>query len=163
MAAGENTAWADYLAKRLPALGHRNWIVIADAAYPEQSRPGIEMVVTGAEHLAVVREVLAAIDSAPHVRAEALLDAELAFVAEADTPGVSAMRDALDVLLNDTPVQRVPHEEIISRLDQTASLFTVLLLKTTLTIPYTSVFLRLECGYFDADSEQRLRAAMKNG
>jgi hypothetical protein len=36
----------------------------------------------------------------------------------------------------------------------------VLVLKTRLTIPYTSVFIRLECGYWSADAEKRLRAAM---
>ncbi len=38
--------------------------------------------------------------------------------------------------------------------------FHILVLKTRMTIPYTSVFIRLECGYWSADAEKRLRAAM---
>ena len=36
-------------------------------------------------------------------------------------------------------------------------MFNVLLLKTDLVIPYTSVFLQLDCGYWNAEKEARLR------
>jgi len=52
------------------------------------------------------------------------------------------------------------NEEIISKLDEAGKTFHILVLKTTLTIPYTSVFIRLECGYWGADAEKRLREAM---
>jgi hypothetical protein len=32
--------------------------------------------------------------------------------------------------------------------------------KTNLTLPYTSVFLQIDCGYWSADAERRLRDAM---
>jgi hypothetical protein len=37
----------------------------------------------------------------------------------------------------------------------------VLILKTSATIPYTSVFLQLNCRYWSDDAEARLRAAMQ--
>jgi len=37
----------------------------------------------------------------------------------------------------------------------------VLVLKTTMTIPYSSVFIRLDCKYWSADAEKRLRARMR--
>ena len=40
--------WETALQSKLPVFGHRNWIVIADAAYPKQSAPGIETIYTGA-------------------------------------------------------------------------------------------------------------------
>ena len=52
-------------------------------------------------------------------------------------------------------------DEIIAELDRAGQKFHILLLKTNLTIPYTSVFLQLECGYWNADSEKRLRAALQ--
>ena len=55
---------------------------------------------------------------------------------------------------------RLPHEQIIHKLDQAAEMFRVLILKTDGTIPYTSVFFELDCGYWNADAEQRLRQAM---
>ena len=40
-------AWRATLDERLPLLGHRNWIVVADAAYPWQASAGIETIDTG--------------------------------------------------------------------------------------------------------------------
>ena len=57
-------------------------------------------------------------------------------------------------------MQSLPHEEIISKLDEAGKTFHILVLKSRLTIPYTSVFIRLECGYWSADAEKRLREAM---
>ena len=55
----------------------------------------------------------------------------------------------------------LPHEELISRIDESAKVFDVLILKSTLTLPYTSVFLELGCGYWDDGAETRLRDRMK--
>ena len=33
--------WKSFLRQELPILGHRNWIVIADSAYPAQNSAGI--------------------------------------------------------------------------------------------------------------------------
>ncbi|MDP4291175.1 MAG: hypothetical protein Q8908_08845, partial [Bacteroidota bacterium] len=52
------------------------------------------------------------------------------------------------------------HENIIAMLDDAGKTFNILLLKTKLTLPYTSVFFRLECGYWTDEAEKELRAAM---
>jgi hypothetical protein len=153
-------AWESQLRKLLPLFGHRNWIVVADAAYPAQSRPGIETVVAHAEPLSVLRTVVQAIGASKHIRAKVYLDQELAFVPESDAPGIDSYRNRLDTVLNDFPRNDLPHEQIITRLDQAAQLFRILLIKTDLTIPYTSAFFELDCGYWDAAAEQRLRQAI---
>ena len=144
----------------LPLFGHRNWIVVADSAYPAQSRPGIETIVSGAGQIEVARTVLGAIAASKHVRANIYLDQELQFVAEADAPGVSRYRAQLAGLLKAATSTTLPHEQIIAKLDQTAQLFRVLIIKTRLTIPYTSIFFELDCGYWSAEAEQRLRRTM---
>lgn len=153
--------WQSTLSRKLPEYGHRNWIVVADSAYPKQSAPGIETVWTGQDQITVLRKVLQEIEGMPHVRPVVLLDAELASVAEADAPGVEAYRRELDLLLKGRQVRVTPHEEIIAKLDQGSKLFNVLLLKTNLTIPYTSVFLELDCGYWSPEKEARLRKALQ--
>jgi len=60
--------WTDKLAGYLPALGHRNWIVVADSAFPLQISPGIETIATGEDHFAVLAKVLEAVDGAKHIR-----------------------------------------------------------------------------------------------
>jgi hypothetical protein len=37
----------------------------------------------------------------------------------------------------------------------------VLIIKTPLAIPYTSLFLELDCGYWGPDSEKKMREAIK--
>ena len=110
-------SWQSRVDTVLPEYGHRNWIVIADAAYPKQSAPGIETI----------------------------------------APGVAEYRARLKDVLKDRPVQVKPHEQIIAKLDADSEVFNVLLLKTDLVIPYTSVFLQLDCGYWNAEKEARLR------
>jgi hypothetical protein len=161
--AGAGSAEADWrgiLRERLPLYGHRNWIVIADAAYPAQSSPGIETVVTGAAHLEVVEEALAAIAASPHVLPVVYLDAELEFVPEVDAPGANQFRDRLFGITRRLGGHPLPHEEILSMLGRSGAAFRILILKTTLSIPYTSVFVNLDCAYWTADAERRLRARM---
>ena len=150
-------SWQDILNKRLPLLGHRNWIVVADAAYPWQTAPGVETLSTEGNQIDVLRTILNAVEVAPHVRPIIYTDAELPFLREEDAPGIGAYRDELRTILGGRPVESLPHEEIIKLLDEAGRAFHVLLLKTTLTLPYTSVFLQLDCGYWNAGAEQRLR------
>jgi L-fucose mutarotase/ribose pyranase (RbsD/FucU family) len=152
--------WKRALDERLPAYGHRNWIVVADSAYPKQSAPGIETIFTDGKQLDVLAKVLEAIEDAPHVQAIVMVDEELATVSAKDAPGVDAYRKELDAMLKGKEVKRMPHEDIIGKLDEGAKLFNILLLKTDLTIPYTSVFLELDCGYWNAEKEARLRKAL---
>lgn len=151
--------WERELHTLLPLFGHRNWIVVADSAYPAQSKPGIETIVSGAGQLEVARKVADAINASRHVRANIYRDRELAFVPEKDAPGVSAYRKDLAAMFG-TSATELPHEEIIAKLDQVSQVFRVLIIKTELTIPYTTVFFELGCAYWPADAEERMRKAM---
>jgi L-fucose mutarotase/ribose pyranase (RbsD/FucU family) len=153
--------WRRKLASELPVMGHRNWIVIADSAYPAQSRAGIETIATGADQIDVVKVALEAVDNAKHVRANVHLDAEMTYVAEQDAPGIDAYRRVLAGLLQKRSVESVPHEQLIARLDEAAKTFRILIVKTNLILPYTSVFLELDCGYWGPQAEQRLRQAIE--
>lgn len=148
------------LSERLPVYGHRNWIVVADSAYPKQSAAGIETVYVGGGQVEALKAVLEAIEAAPHVQAVVMVDAELAHVAEQDAPGIGAFRKELKTLLAGRQAKVMPHEEIIAQLDKGAELFNVLLLKTDMVLPYTSVFIQLDCGYWSAEKEARLRKAI---
>src|ERR1700681_867057 len=155
-----NNAWRVRLQEELPLRGHRNWITVVDSAYPLQTSAGIETINTDADQLEVVKAVLDQLAQARHVRPVIFTDAELKAVPESDAEGVTAYRKALTNLLGKAEAQSLPHEEIISKLDEAGKTFHILVLKTTLTIPYTSVFIRLECGYWSADAEKRLREAI---
>ena len=155
--------WKAKLVREMPLLGHRNWILIVDSAYPLQTSPGVETIDTGADQIEVTRAVLDAVNHSIHVRPIVHLDAELPFVAEADAPGVGAYRSQLDAVLKGLTVESLPHEQIIAKIAEAGDQFKVLVLKTHMAIPYTSVFLRLDCKYWPAEAEQRLRDRMKAG
>lgn len=150
------------LREMLPLLGHRNWILIVDSAYPLQNSPGIETIETGARLPEVLRGVLDDIDRSIHVRPVVYLDAELPFIPEQDAPGVSQYRGELKGILGTRPVTSLPHEELLRKVDDVSRSYNVLILKTSETIPYTSVFLQLNCKYWSDDAEARLRATMKH-
>jgi hypothetical protein len=153
-------AWDKVLDERLTLFGHRNWIVVADAAYPFQSSPGIETILSGVSQQAAIKKVLARLHACRHVRPVIHVDRELALVDEKDAPGIDSYRNWLKDALKGLSVTMTPHDEIISKLDRAARMFSILIVKSNLTIPYTSVFIELGCGYWDADAEARLRSRM---
>jgi hypothetical protein len=157
---GAEGNWKQVLAERLPLYGHRNWIVVADSAYPAQSREGIETIVSGAGQLDVLKQVLGAISASRHVRPVVYTDQELKYVEDKEAPGIAAYRQQLAAVLGNRKVNELLHEQIIAKLDQVSQTFRVLIIKTNMTIPYTSVFLELNAGYWGADAETRLRARM---
>jgi hypothetical protein len=156
----QSADWRARLEKELPLLGHRNWIAIVDSAYPLQTSAGIETIETNSDHLEVVRTVLDQLGKVRHVRPVLFTDAELRVVSESDAAGVTAYREVLKSTLGARETQSLPHEEIIAKLDEAGKTFHILILKTDLTIPYTSVFMRLDCGYWSAEQEKRLREKM---
>ncbi|MEN6311674.1 MAG: hypothetical protein ABFD80_09095 [Acidobacteriota bacterium] len=153
--------WEAKFIAGLPALGHRNWIVVADAAFPLQISPGMEVVVSNEDHFAVLDKVLAAVKASKHLRPKIYLDKELDFVPEAFAPGMDACRKRLKDKLAAYGAKPVLHEELIARLDQVARTFRIVMIKTNLTLPYTTVFLELDCGYWGSDGEAAMREKMK--
>lgn len=157
--------WRQVLDDRLRLYGHRNWIVVADAAYPLQSNPGIETILSSENQVETVRHVLDAVLKTTHVRPVVYNDRELNFVSEDDAVGIGAYRQLLSGILDQRmpgqPPVAIPHEQIIKMLDEASKVFNVLIVKTNMTLPYTSVFLELRAGYWTDDAERRLRQSIK--
>lgn len=152
--------WRAELARQLPILGHRNWIVIADSAFPAQVG-AVEVLVTGEDHLDAVRAVMTAVAEAPHVRPVVWLDSELNALVEELAPGVEAVREGLTQALKDVPTASVMHLDLLERLSDASITYRVLVLKTTGVVPYSSVFIELDCGYWSTRNELRLRQMME--
>lgn len=153
----------EILESQLPALGHRNWIVVADSAYPLQTSVGIETYTVKETQLGATIAVMEALKKTKHVRPNVFVDKELSFLDDSMVSGINSFRTNLDKILKGQKVERLPHEEIIQMLDEAGKTFKVLLIKTPHIQPYTSVFFRLECGYWSDASEKALREKMKGG
>jgi D-ribose pyranose/furanose isomerase RbsD len=161
MHADKPLEWEPRLRELLPLYGHRNWIVVTDSAFPVQSNPGIETIVAGGDQIDVVLRVLDAMASHKHIRVNVYADKEMTFIAEGDAPGMAEYRNQLDGALKGAHMEYVLHEQIIAKLNQAAQLYRILVIKTDLTIPYTSVFFELDCGYWTPEAERRMREALK--
>jgi len=149
--------WKTEVKKTLKLFGHRNWIVVADGAYPQQSKPAIKTITIDANQLEAVEFVSQLIEKASHVDANIFVDKEMAFVPEEHASGIDIYKTNLNKVLEGKSVKTMLHEDIIRQLDESAKLFNVLIIKTDLAIPYTSVFFQLECGYWNAEAEENLR------
>ncbi len=130
-------------------------MLVVDAAYPKQVAPGIEMIVCDDKLPKVVARVFHHLTEAPHVRADVFLDSELSLL---HSPEAENHRAKIAELFGEPAA--LPHDELLKMVSAAAETYTVLVLKTPCTIPYTSVFFRLECGYWSAEEEAELRARM---
>lgn len=153
------TGWEEVLAGQMPLLGHRNWIVVTDMAYPLQTNPGITTLFADAPYADVIARVKAMIDEAPHVFAHIYQDSEQGRLCKDLVPGWNDYRASVEKVLGNDDVKSVPHEELIRRLDEVSSLCRVVIIKTPLTLPYTSTFFELDCGYWDSVREEAIRRA----
>lgn len=154
----EITNWKSEVETILNLFGHRNWIVIADGAYPQQSNQAIKTISIDADQIETVEFISQQIEKAKHVNAKIYIDKEMAFVPEEDAKGIKTYRNKLNEVLLGKSIKTMLHEDIIQKIDTSAKLYNVLILKTNLTIPYTSVFFELECGYWNAEAEEKLRS-----
>ena len=153
--------WEKGMSEAIEELGHRNWILIADAAYPAYSSRGVEIRLTGDDLLSVLKSTLKTIDKAGNVRPVIYLDKELDYVSDKMAPGISRFRKRLEALLEKREIRSLPHAELLGRLDEASRIYRVLVLKTTLKLPYTSVFMELDCGYWEPEQERLLRREME--
>lgn len=155
MTATAQPSWQMQLDSLLPLMGHRNWIIIADEAFPLQSSPGMIYISTGAALPEVTRYTMHRLNSSAHVQPLLYMDKELSYV-----PDAAAYRDTMQQVFKGLPVQTLLHDSVFAKMDKTAGLFKVLVLKTSTTLAYSSVFINLDCKYWSAGKEQQLREAM---
>jgi hypothetical protein len=157
----EKSDWKTSLSEELPLLGHRNWILIVDKAFPAQNAPGIHVVNTGEELLPVLKYTLDQISKSTHVKPIIYTDKELNFISPELEPGIEPFKKSLQEVLNGADVQTILHDSVFTKIDEASKLFKVLVLKTEGTIAYSSVFLNLDCKYWGGEKENVLRRLMK--
>ncbi len=157
----EKETWQSILENDLHLLGHRNWILVVDKAFPEQSSPGMKYLYVEQDLLPTLKYVLEKVEASTHVKPIIYQDKELSYITEEQIEGIDAFRSEAEKVLAGREVNTLLHDEVFSMLDESSSLFRVLVIKTNCTIPYTSVFLQLDCAYWNGDQENALREAMQ--
>ncbi len=138
-------------------LGYRNWIVIAEASFPAQNRPGIRQVTASVDVPEALNYVISALEQTENVRPQIYLPRELRSLENDFAPGIDELRKRLQVSLHGHETTELEQQSLLTLLEDANRSFDVLVIRTTTALPYSSVFLELKPGYWDVDSETRLR------
>jgi D-ribose pyranose/furanose isomerase RbsD len=149
--------WLSELKEILPLLGHRNWIVVTDMAYPLQSKDAIMTLFADEPYIDVVRTVLHTLSNCTHVTPQVYQDRELSLLNDKICPEIDELKNDVASALAPLKATMLPHEELLATLDSTAAVYKVVIIKTNLTKPYTSVFFRLDCKYWDAEKDKQIQ------
>ena len=156
----QKNMWKEEFQQNLPFLGHRNWVLVVDKAFPLQSAAGMTVINTGEQLPIVLMEVMKDISASTHVKPIVYTDSELNFITQDLSPGVDELKKDIFASLKGYEVNTILHEAVFAKLDEASKMFSVVVLKTETTIPYTSVFIQLDCSYWDANREKALREKM---
>lgn len=159
MPTGED--WRGEVRKEVARAGDRNWIVIADSAFPELAKPGSKTLLATAEIPEVLAAVLEDIGSDEHVRPRIYMSDEIIHVSNDLAPGADEHRESIESQIAGREIIHLRQRLMLILLDDAQATHRVLVIKTPTTIPYGAVFLELESGYWDREAEQQLRAAMR--
>lgn len=153
--------WLGTLRHELGYLGARNWIVIAEAAFPIQSRRGLRVIRVDGDIPNVLDGVEQIIEEKHHVKPRIYATTEIGNVSYDYAPGIKNYRKELDEALHGRETVRLDNAMLMRMLNDTTKTYRVLVIKTRTALPYASVFMELGSGYWDAESESVLRAEME--
>ena len=149
--------WKAAINRQVGQLGYRNWIVIAEASFPAHSRPGVRQVSASVEIPEALDYVLGTLEQTETVRPQIYVPRELRSVENDFAPGIDEFRKRLSGSLHGHEPTELDQQSLLTLLEDANRSFDVLVIRTPTALPYSSVFLELRPGYWDVDSETRLR------
>ncbi len=157
-------AWDKKFNNRLPVMGKNNWIIISDSAYPAKRADGIETIATDKPLTSVLDYVLSNIDKAGHAGATAWISSELEKIPDRDAIGIEDIYQEIWRQLNEANIttKTAIEKDILKMVEDEAADYNILVLKSTTRLPYTTVYLQLDCRYWDETREKRLRDALRS-
>ncbi len=153
--------WKGLVNRQVNQLGYSNWIVVSEASFPAHSRHGVHQVNADAEIPEVVDHVLNALEQTQNVRPKIYLTRELRAVENDFAPGIDQMRQRISASLHGHEATELDQQSLITLLESANQSYNVLVVRTPTALPYTSVFMELQPGYWDAESEDRLRQKIR--
>lgn len=162
MHTGRENKWRAAVDSQAAQLGYRNWIVIAEASFPAHSRTGVRQVAAPVEIPEALDHVLQALERTENVRPQVYLAREMRSVENDFAPGIDDMRESIRNSLHGHEPTELDQQSLLTLLEDANRSFDVLVIRTQTALPYSSVFLELRPGYWDADSEARLRERIEH-
>ena len=158
----EEAGWKSAVDKQVAQLGYRNWIVVAEASFPAYNRIGVRQVQADVEIPEALDYVLHVMERTENTRPNVYLARELRSVENDYAPGIEPLRKHLTTALHGHEPTQIDHQSLLHLLEDANRSFDVLVIRTTTALPYSSVYLELLPGYWDSESEARLRERIAN-
>jgi D-ribose pyranose/furanose isomerase RbsD len=159
---GSGNTWQAAVDNQVAQLGYRNWIVIAESSFPAQNRSGMRQISAPVEVPEAVDYVLQALERTESVRQQVYLARELRSVENDYAPGIDTMRESLRESLHGHEATELDQQSLMTLLADANRSYDVLVIRTQTALPYSSVFMELKPGYWDPDSESRLRERIEH-
>lgn len=142
-------------------MGVGNWVIISESSFPAHSGRGVRTVSVDAEIPEVVDFLVDYFDHSQNVTPVFNTARELPFVGNDRAPGIDEYRKLLKKSLHGHTVREMDHDSLALLAQRNSGKFAVLVIKTNTALPYSSVFIELDTGYWDRDSEDSLRDIMR--
>jgi L-fucose mutarotase/ribose pyranase (RbsD/FucU family) len=152
-----SSSWKAAVDRQAGQLGYRNWIVIAEASFPAHSRPGIRQISAGVDVPEALDYVLKTLEKTETVRPQIYQTRELRSVENDFAPGIEDLRKRLQQSIHGHETTELDQQSLMTLLEDANRSFDVLVIRTNTALPYSSIFIELQPGYWDVDSETRLR------
>lgn len=153
----DSQSWQTAVDRQAAQLGYRNWIVIAEASFPAYNRPGLRQVNASVEVPQALDYVLNTLEQTENVRPNIYLPREQRSVENDFAPGMDELRKRIHDSLHGHEPTELDQQSLLTLMQDANRNFDVLVIRTTTALPYSSVFIELQPGYWDVDSETRLR------
>lgn len=158
----DEIGWKGAVDRQVAQLGNRNWIIVAEASFPAYSRIGVRQVNADVEIPEAVDYVLNVMERTENTRPNVYLARELRSVENDYAPGIDPLRKSITASLHGHEAVQISHQSLQLLIEDANRSFDVLVIRTQTALPYSSVYLELLPGYWDADSEEKLREQIEN-
>ncbi len=155
------SGWQLDVCNAITKLGYGNWIIVADAAYPQIHNASTQTIHAPAGSPDVVDLIINCMETTQHVRPTFYLPRELRALQPRQAPGIDEHRSALAHALHGYQPLELNEHMLNSLVTEANKTFSALIIKTQTTLPYSSVFIDLDSGYWDQQHEQDLRSSMQ--
>ena len=150
------------LVREVQALGSHNWIVIVDESVPLHTQRGVRTLLVDKEIPEVLSGVIDVLESQQHVTPIFYRSRELSSVPNEMAQGIDAYRNSITKSLRGYEIRDLQYRTLSRVLGIESKTFAVLVLKTKTSLPYSSIFIELDSGYWDQRSERKLRSKMES-
>lgn len=151
-------SWNQLLTSEISELGAYNWILVTESAYPAPGRPEAHLITSPHLLPKTLDSVLQTIESSGHIRPRIYLTREFSALRETNAPGIDEHREKLTKYLHERHTQSLSARSLESLLRSSKNGNRVLVVKSQTALPYTSIYIELESGYWDGVSETALRS-----